>query len=98
VRLFGSFLQEFTKPHAQPWPMRLNEKQKDSDNMEVIDEGKTLRVDSGLAFWVWEFEAGDSEDKKNTFVVDTVGQSKYISFDEIPKMISWLQGLEKFRR
>lgn len=64
--------------------------------LKVRNEGTTLHISKGCAFWVWEFEEGDRPEEKNTFVVDTAG-TPHISFDDIPKIIEWLQSLEKYR-
>lgn len=64
--------------------------------LEIRDNGKTLHIEKNLALWVWDFEEGDDPSDKNTFVVDTVN-SPHVRFDDIPKIIEWLQSLEKYR-
>lgn len=65
--------------------------------MEIKDNGKILVASQGCAFWVWDWEPGDSPENKNTFVVDSV-MAKHIHFDDIPKFIEWLKSLEGFRK
>ena len=65
--------------------------------MKIEEDGKMLNVSKSLSFWFWDWETGDNEDKKNIFVVDSSGSAQNIKLDDIPILITWLQGLEKFR-
>ena len=69
---------------------------KEMKEMKIEEDGKTLNVSQGLSFWVWDWTHEDKPENKNTFVVDSVN-TPHIHFDQIPMLIEWLKGLEKFR-